>query len=129
MRYKESMRTFLALLCLLAVSPAPAVAGENAYLGAIVVSGSSLTNFTTAAPFAIPPGAYVTVNCTAAVNMLVDATVVTSSGAGKGLPIPASTNFPTSVGKQKGLISGSPSASVAIIGTGTCDFWLRVGNE
>ena len=125
------MRLFLASLCLLLAVPAHA--GENAYLGAIVVSGTSLTNFTTAAPFVIPPGAKITVNCTAAVQYLSDQTAVTASGAGKGLTIPATTNFPTSVGKAKGnIVVGGvnvQSASLAVIGTGTCDVWLRDGNE
>jgi hypothetical protein len=125
------MRLFLASLCLLLAVPASA--GENAYLGAVVVSGASLTNFTTAAPFAIPPGAKLTVVCSAAVQYLSDATVVTTSGAGKGAPIGANTLFPTSVGKSKGrIVSGgtsTDSASIAFIGTGSCDIWLRDGGE
>lgn len=120
------MRYLLALLLCLSL---PATAGENKYLGAIVVSGSSLTNLTTAAPFAIPPGALLTVNCTAAVNMLVDNTSTATTGATKGLPVPASTNFPTSAGKQYALLSGSPTAVIAVIGTATCDFWQRSGTE
>ena len=122
------MRLFLTLtLCLLATS---AGAGENKYLGAVVVSGASLTNLTTAAPFAIPPGAYLTINCTAAIQYLADSTVVTTSGAGKGLPIPASTNFPTSVGKGLSYFpANSPTALIAFIGTGTCDIWQRSGLE
>lgn len=121
-------RTRLAalLVCLLAGAPR---AGENRWLGAIVVSGSSLTNATTAAPFVIPPMAKITVNCTAAVNMLVDATAATASGAGMGVPVPANTNFPSSVGQRLVVISATPSALVAVIGTGTCNFWLRDGNE
>lgn len=116
----------LVLLCLFAT---PTQAGENKYLGAIVVSGSSLTNLSTAAPFAIPGGALLTINCTAAMNMLVDNTSTATSGATKGLPVPASTNFPTSVGKAFSLLSGSPTAVIAIIGTGTCDVWQRSGTE
>lgn len=125
------MRLFLASLCLLLAVPAHA--GENAYLGAVVVSGSSLTNLTTAAPFFIPPGAKVTVNCTAAMQYLADNLSVATTGATKGLSIPATTNFPTSVGKAKGNIAingvNSQSAVLAFIGTGTCDVWLRDGNE
>jgi hypothetical protein len=106
-----------------------ATAGENRYLGAIVVSGASLNNTTTAAPFVIPTGAKVTVNCTAAVNMLVDNLSTSTSGATKGLPVSASVNFPTSVGRSLSTISGQSTAVVAVIGTGTCDFWLRDGNE
>lgn len=119
-------KTLAVTLCLLGLATH---AGENRYLGAIVVSASSLTNLTTAAPFAIPPGAKITVNCSAAVNMLTDNTVTAASGATKGLPIPASTNFPTSVGSSLSLLSGVPTAVVAVFGTGTCDFWERAGTE
>ncbi len=118
----------LALLA--ALLAAPAFAGENKHLGAIVVSGASLTNFTTAAPFTIPPGSLITIYCTAGVQMLVDNFTVSTGTLGtKGIFVPSSQLFPTSVGKQNGTISGVPSAVVAIIGTGTCDFWQRSGNE
>lgn len=118
----------LSLLAVLLLG-LPATAGENKYLGAIVVSGSSLTNATTAAPFAIPPGALVTVYCTAAVQILTDATVVTTTGAGKGLPVAASVYFPTSIGKRLTSVGGIDSGLLAVIGTGTCDVWQRIGNE
>ena len=111
---------------LLAVS---AKAGENRFLGNIVVSANSLTNATTAAPFVIPPGSKITVVCTAAVNMLVDSTVTAASGVATGLPIPANTIFPTSVGRGLQVISGTNSALVAVFGTGTCSYWLRDGSE
>lgn len=119
----------LSLAIAIALVALPASAGENRWLGAIVVSGASLTNLTTAAPFIIPAGQKVTVNCSAAVNMLVDNQAATASGAGMGLPIPASTNFPTSVGKAIGLLNGSPTAVVAVLGTGTCNYFLRDGTE
>jgi hypothetical protein len=106
-----------------------ATAGENRYLGAIVVSGSSLNNTTTAAPFVIPGGAKITVVCSAAVNMLVDNLSTATTGATKGLPIPANSIFPTSVGKTLTTISGAPTALVDVIGTATCDVWQRDGNE
>jgi hypothetical protein len=121
------MRKLVLLSLCLAAGTADA--GENKYLGAIVVAGASLTNATTAAPFIIPPGAILTINCSAAVNMLTDATVTATSGATKGLPVPAATNFPTSVGKSLTTITGQPSALLAVIGTATCDVWQRVGNE
>ena len=111
---------------LLAVS---AKAGENRYLGAIVVSGSSLNNTTTAAPFVIPGGAKITVVCTAAVNILVDNLSTATSGATKGLPVASGAIFPTSVGKTLTTISGQWTALIAIIGTGTCDIWQRSGTE
>lgn len=118
----------LALLA--ALLAAPCLAGENKHLGAIVVSGASLTNFTTVSPFTIPPGSLITIYCTAGVQMLVDNFTVSTGTLGtKGIFVPSSQLFPTSVGKQNGTISGVPSAVVAIIGTGTCDFWQRSGNE
>lgn len=122
------MRKLLALGLILAVSPAKA--GESTYLGAIVVSGSSLTNVTTAVPFPIPPGSFLTINCTAAMNVLTDSAVVTTSGANKGLPVPANTNFPTSVGRKTlARLNGIDTAQLAVIGTGTCDVWQRSGQE
>lgn len=123
------MRPSRAALAVALVLGLSARAGENRYLGAIVVSGASLTNLTTAAPFAIPPGAKLTVNCGAAVNMLVDNLSTAASGATKGVPIPASTNWPTSCGRALGNVSAVPSCVIAVIGTATCGFWLRDGTE
>ena len=121
------MRKLLVLGLLLS---APAFA-ENAFLGEIIVSGSSLTNLTTATPFVIPPGAKITVYCSAAVRALSDQTAVTTAGAAptRGQPIPASTNFPTSVGKSKARLNSQDTALLAIIGTGTCEVFLRIGTE
>lgn len=119
----------LTLLLALALA-APAAAGENKHLGAIVVSGSSLTNATTAAPFVIPQNAKLTLYCTAAVQVLTDSTTVTTGTTGtKGVFVPALTLFPTSVTLTLRTISGTPSALVAIIGTATCDVWQRTGTE
>ena len=118
------------LLCAAALLAAlTAGAGENAFLGSIVVSGASLNNTTTATPFAIPMGAKITVYCSAAVQMLVDNRVVAVTGALKGLPIPSTTLFPTSVGRTAILLNTGQTAVVAVIGTATCDFYLRDGNE
>lgn len=118
------------LLCAAALLAAlTASAGENQYLGVITVSGASLTNATTAVPFFIPPGAKLTVYCSAAVNMLVDNRTATASGANKGVPVSATTLFPTSVGKGMQQVAGQQSSLVAVIGTGSCDFWVRDGNE
>jgi hypothetical protein len=106
-----------------------ATAGENRFLGSIVVAANSLNNTTTAAPFVIPAGAKITVVCTAAVNMLVDNLSTAASGATTGLPIPATTIFPTSVGRNLSTVSGVPTAVVAVFGTGTCSYWQRDGNE
>lgn len=111
------------------VAPPRAEAGESKYLGVITVSGASLTNATTAVPFVIPPGSKVTLSCSAAVQVLTDSTVVATTGANKGLPVAASTNFPTSVGSRLVTIGGQPSALIAVIGTGACDVWQRSGGE
>jgi len=121
-------RNFRKALAVILLS-VTATAGENRYLGAIVVSGSSLNNTTTAAPFVIPPGSKVTVVCTAAVNMLTDNVSTATSGATKGLPISANSIFPTSVGRALATVSGVSTALIAVIGTGTCDVWQRDGNE
>ena len=125
------MRTFLKWLCLAALLAAPvAHAGERKHLGAIVVTGSSLTNVTTAVPFNIPTNAKITIYCTAAVQILTDARLVTTGTAGtKGVPVPALTLFPTSVSENISAISGVPTAVIAIIGTATCDVWQRLGTE
>lgn len=106
-----------------------AAAGENRYLGAIVVSANSLNNTTTASPFVIPAGQKITIVCSAAVNILVDNLSTAASGATKGLPVSAGLIFPTSVGRNLASVSGVPTAVVAVFGTGTCDIWLRDGNE
>lgn len=128
------MRT-LSLLLLLSVvllAPARTEAGENLHLGTATMTGASITNVSTAVPFRIPPGAYLTINCSAAVQMLTDATLVSVGTLGtKGVPVPALTNFPTSVGQAKSSISGTPTAVIAFIGTAavTCDVWARLGTE
>lgn len=125
------MRLLLWLICLsLLIVPNPARAGENRHLGAIVVSGASLTNVTTAVPFNIPTNAKLTLYCTAAVQVLTDTLVVTTGTAGtKGVPVAALALFPTSVGPTKSAISNVPTAVIAIIGTATCDVWQRLGTE
>jgi len=123
------MRPFRLALAVALALGLSVQAGENKYLGAIVVSGASLTNLTTAAPFAIPPGSAFTVNCTAAVNMLVDNLSTAASGANFGLPIPANTNFPSSCGRALGNVSGNPSCVVAVFGTASCSYWLRDRTE
>jgi hypothetical protein len=124
------MRLFLFCLVALVLSPRVAAAGENAHLGVLTASGSSVNNLTTAVPFRIPPGAKVTLVCTAAVQVLVDNFVTSTSTTGtKGVPVGANALFPTSVGRANGSISGTPTAVIAMIGTGSCDVWTRDGNE
>lgn len=126
------MRTLSLLLLLFAVLfvPSRAEAGERAHLGVITVAGASLTNATTAVPFAIPTNAKITLYCTAAVQVLTDAFVVTTGTTGtKGVPVAALTLFPTSVSEAKATIASRPSAVIAIIGTASCDVWQRLGTE
>lgn len=117
------MRKLLTLAALLSMT---ATAGESNYLGRITVSGASLTNVTTAVPFIIPPGAKITIYCSAAANILVDNLTATTT---TGVPVAATTLFPTSVGKAKTQISSAPTAIVAVIGTANCDVWQRTGDE
>ena len=127
---RNLLRVGLAAALLVLLSQ-PARAGESDYLGAIVVSGSSLNNATTAAPFVIPPGAKITLYTTASgIQCLTDKTSVATSGASTGAFIPSSSLFPTSVsGTPSILISGTKSAVMACIGTGTIHVWLRTGTE
>lgn len=128
------MRTFriVAVGVVLAVS---ARAGENKYLGALVSTAAATTNNivpSSGSIFSIPPGAKLTIVCDAAARLLADNPTTANSGATKGMPIPANTAWPTSVGAAKQPINGSPSAQMAMIcqsGTCNCDVWQRDGNE
>lgn len=126
------------VFCLLATS---SWAGEK-YLGIIVsAAGADTTNASTAAPFAIPPGAKVTVACTAAAFICAQppqngtgSTACTASltGANPGVPVTASSAFPTSVSSQfTATVSSQRSAVLRIVGTGAvnCVVWERQGNE
>lgn len=108
-------------------------AGENRFLGRLTSTGTSINNASTAAPFAIPPGAKITIYCDAASRVLVDNPSTAASGATTGVPVAAATLFPTSVGRANGQqISGVASAQIAMIsvsGTANCDVWQRDGNE
>jgi hypothetical protein len=129
---KEKFTTLAALLigCL-------CLAGENGYLGAIASpDGGSFSNYTTATTFPIPQGSKVTMYCTAATQLLTDNLTTATSGTKKGLPIAATTIFPTSVGRVMASFTdggiATPTAVIAIIpvsGTSTCDVWLRMGTE
>lgn len=128
------MRLFqrIALLAALFAVPLVAHAGENRHLGTVTMTGASLTNVTTAVPFNIPANAYLTISCSAAVQMLTDAFVVSTATLGtKGVPIPATALFPTSVGPFRSSIVGVQTAVIAFIGTAavTCDVWQRLGTE
>lgn len=124
-----------SLLLCLALASAPAMAGER-LLGAIVsVAGADTTNASTAAPFAVPFGAKLTIWCNAAAYLITDTT--TAASATTALPVVANEKFPTSTGSSGGsstptvAISGKPSALVRIFGTAavTCYVFSRQGNE
>lgn len=130
----------LALLCALVAFPA--LAGEK-NLGRIVsAAGADTTNASTAAPFAITPGARITIACTAAASICAmppqggtSSTVCTVFGSGsanEGTPVVASEKFPTSVSTQfTQTVAGSKSAVVRIVGSAAvnCTVWERTGNE
>ena len=132
------MRHLLVAVSLLAL---PSIAGEK-YLGAIVSgAGADTTNDSTATPFYIPPGAKLTLNCTAAANVCVDTnSTCTLLGSGNpGLPVAASTNFPTNTAvtptpdavKVSSGTAANGGALVRIVGSAavTCYVWKRQGGE
>lgn len=128
----------VTLLCLVAL---PALAGEK-YLGIIVSgAGADTTNASTAAPFAIPPGAKVTVTCTAAAFICAQppqggtgSTACTASltGSNPGVPVTANQVFPTSTSSAfTTTISSTRSSVLRIVGTAAvnCVVWERSGTE
>lgn len=129
------MRTLFLVFALVAC---PALAGEK-FLGDIVsAAGADTTNDSTATPFKVPRGSKLTVNCGAPANLCTDqSTACTTSGAGKGVPLNANTNFPTAVdGVTSAPVVSSGTAAnggsiVRIVGAAavTCSVWLRSGNE
>lgn len=126
------MRSSLVVLLVALLSPA-AEAGENKYLGVLTSTGTSVNNTSTAVPFSIPAGAKLTLYCdTANGRVLTDQSSVATSGSTKGVPLAATTLFPTSVGAARSSLSGNPTALVALIsssGTTNCDVWARSGDE
>lgn len=124
------MRTLFSILAIAAALSA--FAGENKYLGSIQADGglSGINNSNTQTPFVIPPTAKLTLSCPDVVSYLADNFTVSDGGTvPKGVPIPANTLFPTSVGAKLVVIGGQPSALLAVHGAVTCDVWLRDGLE
>lgn len=129
------MRILLAVALCLAL---PAIAGER-FLGAIVsAGGADTTNGTTATKFKVASGEKLTFNCTAAANICVDTTTACTvlGGANPGVPVNASTNFPTSTSQRGDIVDTSGTAAnggaiLRIVGAGavTCYVWARNGNE
>lgn len=129
-------RTFL--LCTLLASSA--FAGER-FLGIIASgAGADTTNATTAAPFAIPAGAKITLACTASAFICAvplastptAACTASLAGANPGVPVSASEKFPTSTSTMnKVTVASTTSATVRIVGTAAvnCVVWERTGNE
>ena len=135
-------KIFLPLLAAALVSvlfSLSAFAGENRFLGTIASpDGGSFSNYTTATQFALPTGTKVTMYCDAAARILTDSMTTATSGVNKGLPIAATTLFPTSIGRtvtQIPTTDGGPSAPTGVIaiipvsGTANCDVWQRLGTE
>lgn len=131
--------TRLALVVALCLSSA-AMAGER-FLGIIVsAAGADTTNATTAAPFAIPPGAQITMACTTAAFVCAAplastptaACTASLAGANPGVPVSASEKFPTSTSTQNTVtVASNRSATVRIVGTAAvnCVVWERRGDE
>lgn len=130
--------TRILLLCTLIASSA--FAGER-FLGIIVSgAGADTTNATTAAPFAIPAAAKITIACTAAAFVCAiplaatpgAACTASLAGANPGVPVSANEKFPTSTSSQyKVTVASSSSATVRIVGTAAvnCVVWERTGGE
>ena len=131
----------MRLALLLTLLALPAVAGEK-YLGIIVSgAGADTTNASTAAPFAISPGAKLTLVCTASAFICAQppqggtiATACTASltGANPGLPVSGSEKFPTSASSQyTQTVSSTRSAVIRIVATAAvnCLVWERTGTE
>jgi hypothetical protein len=131
------MRALSLVFLAVAVLSMPALAGEEKLGDLVSAAGGDITNASTATPFVIPIGSKLTLNCTAAANVCTDtSTACATSGAGQGLPISASSNFPTSVRPQPSsaptvTISGKLSSILRIAGAAavTCSVWMRTGNE
>lgn len=124
------MRKALLLLCLLA---APAWAGER-LLGTLVsAAGADVSNGSTAAPFFVPFGAKLTVQCNATAYFVTDTATAASSTT--AIKLSADEKFPTSTGSSGNaatvVVSSKPSAVVRVAGPAavTCLVWQRAGNE
>lgn len=119
------------------LAPAKAKAGEK-WIGQIISgAGADTTNSSTATPFYVPLGSKLSIYCTAAANFCADQSAAcTTSGAGMGVPVAASTLFPTSVSKSPVVTAAVGTAAaggavIRIVGAGavTCQVWAREGNE
>lgn len=136
MQLNSSSRLAITGAVLSILLGALAWAGEARYLGFINARGISTTNLTTAAPFAIPFGAKLTLECDAEVRTLSDSlTVSRDGGADKGVRVAPDMLFQTSVSSPRGTFDAGfplPVGVIAIIPTGGdagCDVWQRSGTE
>ncbi len=105
-------------------------AGVNAIVS---VAGADTTNASTATPFFIPTAAKITIWCNAAAYIAISSRVA-ANATGNGVPVAASTLFPTSTGST--ITSQTANASlggaiVRIFGAGavTCYVYVRRGTE
>lgn len=127
----------IAVIAIVSLSPTASDAGESKFLGTLTSTGTSVTNLTTAVPFAVPPGAFLTIYCDASGRLLTDSTSVAATGVTKGLPVSALTYFPTSVGSSNTTTVTISSvvfrtallAWISTTGTTNCDVWQRAGTE
>ena len=126
-----------------ALCAATAWAGE-VFLGVIIAtSGADTTNATTATPFCIAGDSKLSIWCDAAAYISTDTTQQTGSfldggtNATVGVPVQASTLFPTSVGSLvKHVSDGGTASGCAILRVGAapgttarCYVYSRRGSE
>ena len=139
------MKTFI-LAVLLSL---PAFAGER-LLGSIVSgAGADTTNATTATPFAIPPEAKLTIQCTATTSICVSSSTACTLAGTTGNPGvavgPAPDKLPTSANTgdltttsgaavsppRTVVVAGKRSVTVRIVASAasTCNVYARNGDE
>lgn len=119
------MRKILLLLAVLIVTQA--FAGERS-LGVLVSTGTSVTNATTAAPFTVPTGAKISIQCDAIAWIIIGDSVqgatATTSVTGASVKVAADQLFLTSTSVQQDRI-----AMISASGTANCRVFERKGNE
>lgn len=122
------IKSFIAILAL--TIPSFAFAGEQ-YLGKIVSgAGADTTNGSTAAPFIVPTGQLVSIQCNATAYVITDDT--TAVDVDRGIKLSANQFFVTSTSSfQTIIVTSTVSAIVRIAGPAavTCSVWTRRGNE
>lgn len=140
------MKNLILAVCLVSL---PGFAGER-LLGSIVsAAGADTTNASTSTPFAVPPNAKLTIQCTVATSICVSSSTTctlagttTNPGVGVGaapdkLPTSANTgDLTTTSGAAVSpprtiVVAGKKSVTVRIVASGasTCNVYSRNGDE